>query len=159
MKKTLILITILLIPSVSYAGISVCFDVDSTVREFSLRGNQLLGCTYYNAGQNVTQAKYDTVRNLLQTVERRYLKKLGNDPVEMSPAEKVAVDDALAASLNADILARRQQLGTVMANSNTADFSLTQIDTAIDNIQNLADAKVFLKKLVRGVIKLTEANQ
>jgi len=159
MKTILILITLLLIPSVANAGISVCFDVDNAVKEFSLRGNPLSGCTYYDAGQNVTQVKYDTVRNLLQAVDRRYLKKLGNDPVEMSPAEKVAVDDALAASLNAAILARRQQLGTVMANSNTADFSLTQIDTAIDNINNLAEAKAFLKKLVRGMIKLTEGNQ
>ena len=84
---------------ISYAGISVCYNPDNTVDNFSLRGDAIPNCVYYDAGQNVTQQKYDTVRNLLKTVAVRYLKKLNGDPVEMSPAEKVAVDDALALQL------------------------------------------------------------
>ena len=82
-----------------YAGISVCYNQDNTVKGFSLRGSQIQNCDYYDAGQNVTQAKYDTVRNLLISIPMRYLKKLGNDPVQMSPAEQVTVDDAIAATV------------------------------------------------------------
>ena len=87
------LIPMLLFSNLAFAGISVCYNPDNTMKDFSLRGDQVQGCDYYQAG-----AKYDQVRTLLKTVERRYIKKLGSDPVEMSPAEKVAVDDALAAT-------------------------------------------------------------
>ena len=96
MKTFLFTISFFFVSSLAQAGISVCYNPDNIVSDFSLSGNPIQNCDYYNAGQNVTQAKYDTVRNLLQTVERRYIKKLGDDPVEMSPAEKVAVDDAFA---------------------------------------------------------------
>jgi len=100
----------------------------------------------------------------LPAVEQKYIKYdasviVGVPFVEMTTSEKAIVDAQLQAAQDAAILTRRQQLGMVMANSNTADFSLTQIDNAIDNINNLNEAKAFLKKLVRGMIKLTEGNQ
>lgn len=105
MKKIILLIILLTISTNAYAGISVCYNPDNTVKEFILRGNVIPNCDYYDVGLNVTQAKYDIVRNLLQTVPVKYLKKLGAYPVEMSSSEKVAVDDALAAQLDAEFRA------------------------------------------------------
>jgi len=94
MKKLILTALLLLICSTAQAGISVCYDQDGKVVQHTLRGNPIPGCDYYDGGGN-----YDTVRNLLKTVQQKYLKKLNNDPVEMSSAEKVAVDDALATFL------------------------------------------------------------
>ena len=153
--KTLILITLLLMPSIASAGISVCFDVDNSVKDFSLRGNPMPSCAYYSIGLNgVTQAKYDTVRNLLQTVERRYLKKLGNDPVEMSPAEKVAVDDAFAALVETEYRTNqkanfdgangvylRALVKVLLDENNTLRQWITSFKTQVAASSNLADFK------------------
>ena len=99
MKRVIFNTAILIGLSIStplYAGISVCYDQNNNVSNFSLRGNAVPGCDYYDLGQNVTQQKYEMVRDLLKTVDKRYLKKMNGYPVEMSPAEKVAVDDAWA---------------------------------------------------------------
>lgn len=158
MKKLLIVIAILALPSIANAGISVCEGANGRVNRFELRGNPIAGCFYYDAGQSITIEK-DAELRALHDLPLRYLKVVSGFPVEMTQAEKDTVDTQLQAAQEAIILARRQQLGDRIATSSVADFNLTQIDTAIDNIQNLADAKAFLKKLVRGVIKLSEGNQ
>lgn len=98
-------LSLILYPSLAFAGITVCYNPDDTVKDFSLSGSSVEGCDYFDIGFNVTEAKYDQIKNLLKTVERRYLKKLSGEPVEMSSAEKVAVDDALAAEIEADLRA------------------------------------------------------
>jgi hypothetical protein len=40
---------------------------------------------------------------------------------------------------------------TEIANSTLAKVTLSQVDTAVDNVSNLAEAKVFLKKLTRYI--------
>ena len=80
----------------SFAGISVC---NTDPISFSLRGSAVEGCLYYDSGQNVTVEKYDQIKNLLQSIEQKYLKILNGFPVEMSSQEKVDVDNALAALL------------------------------------------------------------
>ena len=158
MKTTLSAIIILLICSTAHAGISVCEGANGRVNSFELSSNPIQGCFYYEAGQTITLEKDAEIR-ALHDLPLRYFKVVSGFPVEMTQAEKDTVDAQLQAAQDAIVLARRQQLGTVMANSNTADFNLTGIDLAIDNIQNLADAKAFLKKLVRGMIKLSEGIQ
>ena len=152
-------IFIIAICNSAYAGISVCEGANGRINRFELRGNPIQGCFYYMAGQTITTQKDAQLRILHDTVPFRHLKMQGGFPTEMTQVEKDAVDAQLQAAWDAIILARRQQLGTRIANSVAGDFALTDIDTAIDNINNLAEAKVFLKKLVRGVIKLNEGNQ
>ena len=160
MKIILFLLAFYSVSSV-YASV-VCVDGSGAVIFKDEGGNPTSapGCTYYEVHKNgIDQAKYDSIQAVIKNVPQTHMKIVNGFPVEMSQSEKDAVDAQLQADQNAAILTRRQQLGTRIANSVAGDFALTDIDTAIDNIQNLADAKVFLKKLVRGVIKLTEGNQ
>ncbi len=104
MKKLLFLILILA-STKAYAGISVCSDGNGKVTNFSLRGNPIKGCEWYDNGQNISEAQDTAIRTLLKTVDQRYLKMINGFPAEMSPQEKVDVDDAWAAQIQADLLA------------------------------------------------------
>lgn len=99
------LILMLLISGNVYAGISVCGD-ETKVTSFSLRGNPIDGCEYYDYGQNITGTEYDQIKTLLKTVPMQHLKMSNGVPVEMSEAEKTAVNDAMAAE---NVTARRTQ--------------------------------------------------
>lgn len=103
MKKLLFLILILA-STKAYAGISVCDDGNGKVASFHLRGNPVEGCEWYDNGQNISEAQDTAIRTLLKTVPQRYLKMINGFPAEMSPQEKVDVDDAWAAQIQADLL-------------------------------------------------------
>lgn len=102
------LVPMLLISNVAFAGISVCRDeATNKVTNFSLRGNPLEGCHYFDV-PGVSEQDYENLRTLLKTVDRRYLKMIGTtilSVMEMSPPEKVSVDEAWAAEIQAQVLA------------------------------------------------------
>ena len=164
------------LPFTAQAEIGVCHDgtgaitILETEALYTFFRDGGTNCRFYSSQKDVLSLtneimlspdNYKALKDFIRNKPRQYLKfnTVTNRIAEMSQSEKDTVDAQLQADQNAAILTRRQQLGTRIANSVAGDFALTDIDTAIDNIQNLADAKVFLKKLVRGVIKLTEGNQ
>src|SRR3990167_8842111 len=104
MKKTFILIALLLMPSVANAGISVCEGANGRINRFELRGNPIQGCFYYMAGQTITTQKDAQLRILHDTVPFRHLKMQGGFPTEMTQVEKDAVDAQLQAAWDAIIL-------------------------------------------------------
>ena len=102
MKRTILglaFLSILALSSPAFAGISVCDDGNGKVASFSLRGNPIEGCEYYDNGQNISEAQDTALMTLLKTVPQRYLKMINGFPAEMSPQEKVDVDDAWAAEI------------------------------------------------------------
>lgn len=104
MKNILTLIafySVLTVPA--YAGIVVC-ESAGEVTKFDVSSPPQAGCEYYASGQNITDAQDSALRTLQRTQPLRYLKMLNGFPVEKSPAEKVAADDALAAQIQADTL-------------------------------------------------------
>ena len=82
----------------------------------------------------------------------KYYKVSNGQVVKMTQVEKDAVD---AAQIQAEIdveNARISKLDNKM-DIDLSGITLIKVDTAIDNIGSLADAKVFLKKLCRYIIK------
>lgn len=105
MMKSWIMVFLILISGATftYADISVCADGGGEVTSFNLRGDRVPGCVIYSLPGR-TQAEYDAARTLLKTQPQRYLKILNGSLVEKAPSEKVAADDALAASIQAALL-------------------------------------------------------
>ena len=159
MKKLILLILILAFSTKAYAGISVCEGANGRINRFELRGNPIQGCFYYQAGQDITLEKDAGLRALYGAVPFRHLKVVNGFPIEMSQAEKDAVDAQLQAAQDAIVLARRQQLGDRIVATNVSEFTLTQIDAAIDAAFPDPKQNAFMKKFVRSVIKLNEGNQ
>lgn len=76
-----------------------------------------------------------------------------NIPRVMTQAEKDSVIAEETQIQNNTETARLANIDTNITNVNLTDFSMVKIDTIIDNIANLNDAKQFLKKLVRYIAK------
>lgn len=163
--KKIIFTLILLASTNAYAGISVCHD-NGKVTDFSLRGDARPGCEFYDAGQNINETQDTAIRTLLRTVERRYLKMINSFPAEMSPQEKVDVDDAWAAQIQAETLANsragakdsvdqlspegvrlRAFLLVVLDRFNTVTGRVNAIESCIENAGTLAAAKTCLSGL------------
>lgn len=84
-------------------------------------------------------------------------RKIRNGAVaEMSQAEKNAVDQAEVDVIVTTKANRRAQLDALIESSQISDFSMGKVDIAIDSMNNLNDAKLFLKRLVRAIVVLTE---
>lgn len=82
----------------------------------------------------------------------KYLKVDSGQVVEMNQPEKNAIDAAEAqAAVDAEN-ARITSLDDKM-DIDLSGMTLTKADNAIDNMGSLADAKTFLKKLCRYIIK------
>lgn len=81
------------------------------------------------------------------TVPFKYLKQSNGEIVEMTALEKSAVDSAEAQEVIDAETARLSALDDEMVKSQS--IRVTKAEQAIDNITNLADAKIFLKRLVR----------
>ena len=82
----------------------------------------------------------------------KYFKVENGQLLTMTQAEKDALD---AAELQAAIDAENARIAALADKmTGTQSVSLTKVELAIDNISNLADAKVFLKRLCRYLAKL-----
>ena len=84
----------------------------------------------------------------------KYKKVVAEEVLDMSQAEIDALDAELAQATEDSESARIGSLDTKMSKIKIADFTMTKVDTAIDNISNLAEAKVFFKRLVRVIAKV-----
>ena len=165
MKKLLFLILILA-STKAYAGISVCYDGNGKVSSFHLRGNQVQGCEWYDNGQNISEAQDTAIRTLLKTVPQRYLKMINGFPAEMSPQEKVDVDDAWAAEIQAKTVADsrsgakdsvdqlspegvrlRASLLVVLDRFNTVTKRIDDVEACIENASTLANVKTCVTAL------------
>ncbi len=72
---------------------------------------------------------------------------------EMVQAEKDQWDAWKAQQIQDAENARIERLDNLIESGQLQGITLTKVDTAIDNIGSLADAKIFLKKLCRYIIK------
>jgi hypothetical protein len=90
----------------------------------------------------------------LVNVPLKYLKVENFNVLEMTVLEKADVDllEQLSAknTTDAEVLA----LDDDISNSQISDFVMAKVDTAINNIANLADAKTFLKRMCRYLVKV-----
>lgn len=82
----------------SYAGIGVCHDgsgnMVSASKSTTPENFKSANCEYYSIPPT-SKAKYERVKTVLTTVPFRYI-KWDTEPVEMTQAEKDAVDQAIA---------------------------------------------------------------
>ena len=104
---------------------------------------------YYSVDPSIVEKETNIIeipRDLFNSLTEYYLVKNGK-VVQMTQAEKDAYN-VLKAQQVAD--AENQRL-SALDDSLTASLSvrLTKVETMIDNIGSLADAKTFLKRLVR----------
>lgn len=164
--KTLIFAILFLASTNAYAGISVCFDGNGAVTQMSLSSPPQEGCDYYDVGNGINQAQDDLIREIIKTVPQRYIKKVNGFPFEMSPAEKVAVDDAWAAQIQADTLSAsrsgakdfvdqlspegvrlRASLLVILDRFNTVTGRINAVESCIEGAGTLAAAKTCLAGL------------
>jgi len=96
MKK--ILYVLLLMPSLSFAGIGACHDGSGNILKIA-KGVSTAGflgetnCEYYND----QSASYTAIETVINTVPRIYI-KFTTEPVEMNQSEKDAVDSTRASN-------------------------------------------------------------
>ncbi len=76
----------------------------------------------------------------------------------MTQQERDAYDAELAKQVSDAETLRLASLDNLFDSKQLQGITLTKVDTAIDNIGDLADAKVFLKKLCRYIIKFIAGN-
>jgi hypothetical protein len=74
--------------------------------------------------------------------------------VEMSQLEKDNITSVAAAAAAAAEAASVALFDNTLASSDVSDYTLTKIDQSIDNINSLADAKAWLKKLARFIARV-----
>ncbi len=140
-RATMFLISLLLIPSIAFAGFNVCDLGDRLVKKGT---SPISGCLYFN-DDNMTE--YNRVKVLHGSIRPDFLEIVGGVVVEKSQADKDAI---LAAEAQAAIDAENARITAIDDGLDTASsIRLTKVEQRIDNISNLADAKQFLKKLVR----------
>lgn len=118
---------ILLMPLISEAGISVCQDINGNIAGFQLRGGQISGCLWFDAGQNVSQTEYDRIKNLLKTKPRKYLKIVSNTVQEKDAVEKAQVD---AAELTASQILESQAVDRLEISNEDIITALVQVINA-----------------------------
>jgi len=83
MKRLFIIL--LLITSPAYAGMPVCFDGSGNITSSSLSSSPKTGCLYFS-DSDIT--KYNAARTLLTTVQKKHLKVVSNNLVELTVSEK-----------------------------------------------------------------------
>ena len=158
MIRNLLILFSLVFISIStpvFASINVC-HTGETITRTSLRGD-IPGCEHINAiGSDTT--KYDWTKVLIQTIPRKYLKWdaniiVGSKLVEMSQAEKDAVD-ALEAQAQADTeTARQEAFDNALADSAPSDATMVRVDAYIDAMNDYAKLRTLLKRMTRYMYK------
>ena len=129
------LIFLMLISTSAFAGQVVCSDGAGKITGYEASGQSITGCLYYDYGQTTTQAQYDAVKTLFQTVPQKYIHVVLGSPIEMTAAEKAIFDSAAAASQDAALRteAKAQELGF----SSIPLFQRAIAQTLIDEINSL----------------------
>jgi len=135
----------ILFPVISFAGFNICDNAGTLSRRGS---SPIPGCFYFS---DKDIAEYNRVNTLWGSVRHDFLEIVGGIVVEKSLADQTAILDAEAQAV---IDAETARVVAIDTNLNAAQsIRLTNVENRIDNIGNLADAKVFLKKLVRYIAR------
>jgi hypothetical protein len=153
MKKLLLIATIFLfISSSAFAEKWVCEKATKTVRTQG-DGFKLGICGKNNTNINpkcilATDEEYN-LSGQFKKIDKSIVS--GPRVIDMTQAEIDAIVAAQAAASAAQAAARLQAKDDSLVEDRSA-LVLTKADNAIDNIGSLADAKVFLKRLVRYIV-------
>ena len=122
-----------------FAGDYVCHD-NGTITGVRISVDSAQGCVKVDRATAQSITKYHKVE--------------GEQVVEMSQVEKDALDAAEVKAIEDAKTAQVVSLENKLDGIKLADLTLSKVDTKIDAITSLAEAKTFLKLLVRGIIKL-----
>ena len=160
MSRLLILVLSVLWVDVVFAENWVCYDAQSfAVNKLAQGDCKSFGLCSGNNNQGLAA-------NCIESTASEYIKAgldfvkfdgsviSGDRIVDMTQPEKDAVIAARAVVLANAESARIVTLDDLISAVQTSDMTITKIDNAINAINNLADAKVFLKKLCRAIIIL-----
>jgi len=151
---------ILLIATTAHAERWVCYDGATFSITKRVEGDCLrLGiCSGYNntgiQANCVEATSVEWDKSAQQYVKFDTSVVSGSRVVDLTQAEIDAILAAQAQAAAAAEAIKVASLDTALSNAKVADYTLTKIDTAIDGIANLADAKVFLKRLVRAIVAM-----
>jgi hypothetical protein len=100
MRNIILLILFVLYATPTVAGIGACHDGTGKITDIELDAKKTFfeqaNCVYYEVWKDgVTQSDFDRILNVIKNVSKHYIKWV-NEPVEMTPQEKQAADDAEA---------------------------------------------------------------
>jgi len=146
MKQLLMFLSfMILFPALSFAGFNICDNAGVLSR---IGSSPIPGCLYFS-DEDLTE--YNRVNTLWESTRHDFLEIVGGVVVEKSLAAQTAILDAEAQAV---IDAENARVEAIDTNLNASQsIRLTNVENRIDNIGNLADAKVFLKKLVRYIAR------
>jgi len=132
MKKYILSLAFLLLTSPAWSGAGVCHDGSGNITEYTLDGDwvfftQTDNCKYYK------DAEFEQLKSELIGVPKKYIKwDNGLDkPVEMTQAEKDAVDQAIADAKKQAEIERAERLDFTMQDVIVA--LVKRINTRIPN--------------------------
>ena len=112
---------------------------------------------YYSVDPSIVEGKANLIqinRDLFNALTEYYIVDAGQVRA-MTQAEKDAYDIFKQQEADTVKSARIALFDQEMFDSKPSDFPMAKIDSVIDGINNLAEAKVFLKRLARILFKWT----
>ena len=166
MRKLIVLLATLLVPTISHAEHWICYESKTvgavTYNDISryITGDCLtLGLCSGFDNTGLQSQCFEAVNNEFDLVS------LANKKVDPLAAAGSRIVDLTQAELDAIAAAEAQAIANAKATTISTldnkvdgvklnDMTLTKVDAKIDAINNLADAKAFLKLLVRAIVKL-----
>jgi len=154
MKRLILVVIFTLVTTMAHAGLWVCAD-GNKLRTMRGDGYALGIATLNYASIDVnciqaTHQEYDDARLQYKKLDKTVI--TGNRIVDWTQQEIDDYEQAIADAIVQAELDRINDLDDEVSKVNLTDITITKVDTAIDNIGSLADAKVFLKKLCRYII-------
>lgn len=159
MSKIILTVIFMFISTTASAEYWVCYNQSTKRITKSVQGDCLsLGiCSGFNNVGLQTNCFEATISQFNKS-KNKFVKFENNDVVDMTQSEKDAI---ILAETNAQEQAKVQRLQVLDNAIDATDMSiiLSKADNAINNIGNLADAKAFLRKLVRVIATLHTSDE
>ncbi len=152
--KKLLFCFLLLVAGPASAEMWICYDVNMVPTKAVIGDCRALGlCSGFN-NEGLLPNCFEATKEELSLAKQAFKKVdkamvQGSRIVDMSQPEIDAIVTAQAQAVSDAETARVGAIDDAMAAAKVADKTMAKVDAAIDNIATLADAKVFLKKLVR----------
>ncbi len=153
----LIIILLLIFPNLVNAEMFVCHDVNNKITKTVQGDCKTIGiCSgFNNTGMDAncfeaTKTEFDKAKDQYVKFDPSVVS--GSHIVNLTQAEKDALIAAEAQAIADAEAARLTGLDNKMSAAKVSDATLAKVDVAIDGIQNLVDAKAFLKKLARYLV-------
>ena len=162
--RILFLILIFSITTVSFAEDYACYDTTSNIineKYLSVDG-AVMGIQMPNNGEMLRTNCLLISRNKILTLDSNTYKYdasiVGTNDQKirlLNQTEKDAIILAQQQALDQYEASRVTNLDNIISNIDMSGIQLQKVEQAIDNIGSLADAKIFLKKLVRYISTLS----